>query len=173
MVDKFILDADVFIQAKNLHYRFDFCTGFWDWITQAHNGDIVFSIQKVRSQLISSNKTDKAKLWAESTKTGFFLDDQNDPQVMEEYAKLITAVTAKTQYNLSAINWFLDSKNADAFLIAAAKRHGFMLITHEVSAPDSKSDIKIPDAAKLVGVKTMHIFDCLSQHSEDNFKFKP
>jgi hypothetical protein len=28
----YLLDSDVFIQAKNLHYSFDFCPAFWDWI---------------------------------------------------------------------------------------------------------------------------------------------
>lgn len=32
----YLLDANVFIQAKNLHYGFDFCPAFWDWIDEAH-----------------------------------------------------------------------------------------------------------------------------------------
>ena len=28
----YLLDANVFISAKNLHYGFDFCPAFWDWI---------------------------------------------------------------------------------------------------------------------------------------------
>ena len=28
----YLLDANVFIQAKNLHYGFDFCPAFWDWL---------------------------------------------------------------------------------------------------------------------------------------------
>lgn len=27
----YLLDADVFIRAKNLHYGLDFCPAFWDW----------------------------------------------------------------------------------------------------------------------------------------------
>nr|WP_269633613.1 DUF4411 family protein [Pelomonas sp. BJYL3] len=30
----YLLDANVFIQAKNLQYGFDFCPGFWDWLAQ-------------------------------------------------------------------------------------------------------------------------------------------
>ena len=26
---RYLLDANVFIQAKNLHYGFDFCPAFW------------------------------------------------------------------------------------------------------------------------------------------------
>ena len=28
----YLLDANVFIAAKNLHYGFDFCPAFWDWL---------------------------------------------------------------------------------------------------------------------------------------------
>ena len=28
----YLLDANVFIQAKNLYYGFDFCPAFWDWL---------------------------------------------------------------------------------------------------------------------------------------------
>ena len=28
----YLLDANVFISAKNLHYGFDFCPAFWDWL---------------------------------------------------------------------------------------------------------------------------------------------
>jgi hypothetical protein len=44
----YLLDADTFIQAKNLHYGFDFCPGFWDWIVRENAAGRVFSIGKVR-----------------------------------------------------------------------------------------------------------------------------
>jgi hypothetical protein len=28
----YLLDANVFISAKNLHYGLDFCPAFWDWL---------------------------------------------------------------------------------------------------------------------------------------------
>lgn len=28
----YLLDANVFIQAKNLHYGPDFCPAFWQWL---------------------------------------------------------------------------------------------------------------------------------------------
>jgi hypothetical protein len=30
-VTRYLLDTNVFIQARNLHYGFDFCPAFWDW----------------------------------------------------------------------------------------------------------------------------------------------
>jgi len=33
----YLLDANVFIAAKNLHYGLDFCPAFWDWlVAHAH-----------------------------------------------------------------------------------------------------------------------------------------
>ena len=32
----YLLDANVFIQAKNLHYGLDFCTAFWDWLVASN-----------------------------------------------------------------------------------------------------------------------------------------
>lgn len=31
---KYLIDTNVFIQAKNLHYGFDFCPAFWEWLTE-------------------------------------------------------------------------------------------------------------------------------------------
>ena len=32
----YLLDSDVFIQAKNLHYGLDFCPAFWDWLIESN-----------------------------------------------------------------------------------------------------------------------------------------
>jgi hypothetical protein len=42
----YLLDSDVFIQAKNLHYGLDFCPAFWDWLIASNATGIVFSIEK-------------------------------------------------------------------------------------------------------------------------------
>jgi hypothetical protein len=43
----YLLDSDVFIQAKNLHYGFDFCPAFWDWIDEQRQTATVLSIDRV------------------------------------------------------------------------------------------------------------------------------
>ena len=47
----YLLDANVFIQAKNLHYGMDFCPAFWDWLIQANAAKQVFSIEKVGDEI--------------------------------------------------------------------------------------------------------------------------
>ena len=38
----YLLDADAFIRAKNLHYGFEICPGFWDWLVTANEGGSCF-----------------------------------------------------------------------------------------------------------------------------------
>ena len=55
----YLLDANVFIAAKNLHYGLDFCPAFWDWLVGNHDAGTVFSahgdgLQPVATFLVSS-----------------------------------------------------------------------------------------------------------------------
>ncbi|MBN2353724.1 MAG: DUF4411 family protein [Spirochaetales bacterium] len=42
----YLLDANVFMQAKNLHYGFDFCPAFWDWLTRKNAEGAPYSALK-------------------------------------------------------------------------------------------------------------------------------
>jgi hypothetical protein len=47
----YLLDANVFIQAKNLHYGLDFCPAFWEWLTATNEAERLFSIEKVGDEV--------------------------------------------------------------------------------------------------------------------------
>jgi hypothetical protein len=47
----YLLDANVFIAAKNLPYGLDFCPAFWDWLVVSHSNDAVFSVDKVSNEI--------------------------------------------------------------------------------------------------------------------------
>jgi hypothetical protein len=42
-----LLDTNVFIQAKNLHYGFDFCPASWDWLVQRNAPGQIFRIERI------------------------------------------------------------------------------------------------------------------------------
>ena len=52
----YLLDANVFIQAKNLHYGFDFCPAFWSWLDQEHANERVFSVEGVFEEVGSRRR---------------------------------------------------------------------------------------------------------------------
>ena len=41
-----LLDAKVFIAAKNLHYGMAFCPAFWDWLIVNNEAERVYSVEK-------------------------------------------------------------------------------------------------------------------------------
>ena len=51
----YLLDANVFIQAKNLHYGMDFCPAFWSWLIEKNKAGIVFSIDKIEDELMAGD----------------------------------------------------------------------------------------------------------------------
>ena len=63
----YLLDANVFIAAKNLHYGFDFCPAFWDWLIVSNEAERVYSVEKVGDELKAIN--DQLSEWAEVVET--------------------------------------------------------------------------------------------------------
>jgi hypothetical protein len=58
----YLLDTNIFIQARNLQYGFDFCPAFWDWLTQNNSVGKVFSIQHISDELQAGG--DDLSAWA-------------------------------------------------------------------------------------------------------------
>ena len=65
----YLLDSNVFIQAGNLHYGFDFCPAFWDWLVKANAQGRVLSIVNVLDELAEGE--DELAAWAKSRARGF------------------------------------------------------------------------------------------------------
>ena len=42
-----LIDTDIFIAAKNLHYGMDFCPAFWDWLIATNKAGRLLSIAAV------------------------------------------------------------------------------------------------------------------------------
>jgi hypothetical protein len=77
----YLLDANVFIQAKNEYYGFDIVPAFWDWLIAANKAGTVFSIDKVGDELFEYG--DELSDWAKDRAQtgGFFL--QPDDAVLD------------------------------------------------------------------------------------------
>ena len=41
----YLLDTNVFIEAKNRYYAFDIAPGFWTWLDTAHQKSLACSIE--------------------------------------------------------------------------------------------------------------------------------
>ena len=47
----YLIDSDVFIDAKNRHYGFDIVPAFWTWIEQQHRAGRVYTVQRVADEV--------------------------------------------------------------------------------------------------------------------------
>jgi hypothetical protein len=152
----YLLDANVFIEAKNRHYRFGVCPGFWDWLLQANAADILFSVSKVRDELV--RRGDDLSVWAKARPTSFFLPI--DAVVLQYYAQIAKWVAGrKCQQNAKAD--FLNG--ADPWLIAHALAYRHTVVTAEVPAPDAVRRIKIPDVCLAHSVPYTGPFQMLDE----------
>ena len=169
---RYLFDADVLISAKNFHYNPGFCPEFWEWIVVGHSAGLLFSIDKVRDELLNGSKDDPLYAWARSAPLeGFFLNSK--PATAKWRLLSQWANDPKRGYFEAAKAKFLDDESADAWLIAVAAEEGdFRIITNEVPAPESKRDIKLPDAAAALDVKTIALHEVLAPHAGPGFKFK-
>lgn len=140
---QYLLDANVFIQAKNLHYGFDFCPAFWDWLVVQNRVGKVMSVEKVGDELHDGG--DDLSDWASDKGEEFFAPP--DDTVLPALAK-VSEWAAQQTYELAAIATFLQV--ADYWLVAHGLAHKCVIVTHEVPA-DTVRKIKIPNAC--IGLK--------------------
>lgn len=149
----YLLDANVFIQAKNLHYGMDFCPAFWDWLVEQNEAGSVYSIEKVGDELLAG--ADELATWAGLRGSRFFL---------RPGASVVPSLQAVSQwassqgYELAAVSTFLQV--ADFYLVAQAHADRHVVVTHEIAAPSTRR-IKIPSACLGVDVKCMTPYEML------------
>lgn len=149
----YLLDANVFIQAKNLYYGMDFCPAFWDWLIENNKQQKVFSIEKVGDEIEAGN--DELSLWANQQGMNFFL--KPDSLMLYELEKVSTWATTQT-YDPAAVSIFFQV--ADYYLLAFAIAHGYTIVTHEI-ASNSRKKIKIPNACIGLGIKCVNTYEML------------
>lgn len=149
----YILDANVFIAAKNLHYGFDFCPAFWDWLVAGNESGRVFSVEKVGDEVQAIG--DELAEWAAEQGDGFFLrPEATDFPAMAE----VSAWANSQAYEPAAVSTFLQV--ADYYLVAQAYAGRHTVITHEVPSASTRK-IKIPDACIGLGIRCMTPYEML------------
>lgn len=149
----YLLDANVFIQAKKLHYGFDFCPAFWEWLIAENAAAHVFSIERVEDELKAIE--DDLSVWATARGNRFFLPPE--PAVLPDLGRVSAWATGQG-YEAPAVSTFLQV--ADYYLVGQALSLGYTVVTHEVASTSTKR-IKIPDACIGLGVRCITPFEML------------
>jgi len=160
----YLLDANVFIQAKNLHYGFDFCPAFWEWLIANNMAQRVFSIEKVGDEIEGGG--DDLATWVAQRGSNFFL--KPDSAILPALGSVSTWSTSQ-RYEPAAVSTFLQV--ADYYLVAQALAHKHTVVTHEIASPSTKK-IKIPNVCIGLGIKFMTPYEML-RHERARFILEP
>jgi hypothetical protein len=149
----YVLDANVFMAAKNLHYGLDFCPAFWDWLIHKGNTSVVFSIDKVADEIAAG--ADELSAWATARGDALF---RRTPAALAAQFAQVSAWATGQQFTPAAINTFLQA--ADFYLVAHALAGGHVVVTNETPAT-SAGRIKIPNACLGLNVRYMTPYQML------------
>lgn len=167
---RYLFDSDVLIASARFHYHPNFCDAFWQWIIAGHMAGMFYSIDKVKAELLDGDE-DPLHAWVDVPALKDFF--QPSLSSLPKWKTLSQkAHDPAKQYKDAAKEKFLNADKADAWLIAhAAHNADFTIITNEVSAPDSKREIKLPDASAWLDVPTIQIHTVLRKFAKANFTF--
>lgn len=122
-----------------------------DFLVQLFDSHHAVSIKSVYDELGEAGDGDPLKGWAKQYKQHFIAPDS---RVVACYQRVIA--WAKNNYDSPAVVEF--QRVADSWIVAHALAHGWVVVTHEKSAPRSKRRIKIPDACVALGVECLNPF---------------
>jgi hypothetical protein len=149
---EYLLDSNIFIQAKNLHYGFDFCPAFWDWLVMKNDEGTVCSVEKVKDELDGFG--DELSEWIKD-KPGLFLP--LTPDIFPSLERVSSWAQSQT-FEQMAINEFFQA--ADYYLVSQALTLGYTVVSHEIVS-NSLKRIKIPNVCIGLGIKFMTPFEML------------
>jgi len=155
---KYVLDANVFIEAARRYYAFDIAKPFWDGLTNYAKKGELGSIDKVKDEIQKGN--DDLKKWAESDFAKYFYSTQQS-DLMNSYMKLVQWVQVQKQYTQKAKDIFMESNNADTYAIAFSLAYNLILVTHEVLSPEAQKRIPIPNVCEAFGIQYCDTFEML------------
>ena len=153
----FAVDANVFIEAHRRYYRFGLCPGFWQSFIHHHAQGQIFSIDRIRAELLA--KADALAQWVTDTVPAACFEATDTAPIIAEYQALVLWVNAQPQFRPAAKAEF--AQKADAWLIAYAKATEKVLVTHEVLDEDARRKVPIPNVCAAFNVVTADTFDML------------
>jgi len=164
----FLLDANVFIEAKRRYYAFDLCPGFWDCLTSLHGAGHLYSIDRIKKELEGDRakkelerENDELVEWlSEAMPSDCFLSTDDD-SVISCYRQIISWVYEQEQFKNEAKTEFGES--ADGWLVTCAKAREMVLVTQEVYAPDARRKVKMPNICREFGVHYTDTFGMLRE----------
>lgn len=155
----YLLDTNILISAKNA-MPLDLFPSFWDKLREHVLNGNVYSSVKVNDEINRGHGDEDLVRWINSLPTSFFLPFDT-AIILQKYAQVIAWANQNPQFLPAAKHEFASASVADAFLIATACANKMKLVTNEISEPNRRNRVKIPDAARAFSVPCCSLIEML------------
>ena len=163
---RYLPDADVLIAAYRHRYPPDLFPGFWDCLSHHIATGLLLIIDRVGDEIIFPAELFQ---WVEHATNGYFPTTGIQP-VADAYRQLMDWVQENPQFTLAAKADF--ARGADGWLAAYAMAHGAIVVTNEVSAPDAKRKVPLPDLCNQFQIRSIDTTAMLRELAV-NFTWQP
>ncbi len=150
----FILDSNIFIEAKNRYYPFDIFPAFWDWIDAETNNGNLCSSRFVYQELARGR--DELAEWVKD-RQGPDMFPGPSPDAQERFGEISDFVMAN--YATAKAEHFLDG--ADPWIIAQAMDLDACVVTRESLLAANAHKVSIPNICVAFDVDWCNTFDML------------
>jgi len=145
-VMQYLFDTNIFIRSKN-EMPEDTWPTFWMRLAELMRDGKIFTSVKVKEEI--EHGKDELTQWMKNNETsGFYCPV--DENVLSKYSEVQNWAKNTDQFTQIALDDF--ARVADAYLVATAAAKGWMLVTYETSAPNSRKRVKLPDACHALGI---------------------
>jgi len=151
-----LLDANVFITAKNTYYDFDLVPAFWAWLERQAAAGTLASTDLIYRELREGG--DALAIWVGSRRDVMFHVSSASAEVARHVASL-DSWARREGYRPHVIEDFMSC--ADPFLVGAAAESGSTIVTLERSSGAGRKKVRIPDACDCLGVPTEDTFEMM------------
>lgn len=156
-MSRYVLDANVFIEAKNKYYGFDICPGFWTSLIDFNNAKRVYCIDRICDELVKQD--DEIKDWVDNRSPDTFFKGTRDQKVVDSFQAMVQWVYAEVQFSLAAKTEF--ASVADGWVLAYAHANDLTVVTHEEYAPEVKRKVPMPNVCVEFDIKFVNTFEML------------
>lgn len=155
--ERYVLDANTFIQAKRRYYGFDFCPGYWLTLIWHQQQGRLISIDRVYAEI--EHGGDDLYDWTHEHFGRAAFADTTTADVTTTYAQMLTWVMAQSQFLDQAKDDF--QRVADGWLAAYAKAKGCVVVTLEEYDPAIRKKVPLPNVCRAFDVHPISPFEML------------
>ena len=156
----FVLDTNVFIEAHRRYYAQDLCPGFWECLNHYCREQQLLSIDRVRNEILATSTPDMLVDWVSRAPSALFASSA-EPPVIHAFTEMVNWVRGNEQFLPEARAEF--ARVADGWLVAYARVHNAVVVTHEVFGAEVRRKVPLPNVCREFGVDYRDTFEMLRE----------